>query len=486
MIRNEKIRETKSVAIEDDIGVMKYFISEVVTEPDGIIFDADFNLLFGRANLLYSDAGGKELTRQALDKVKALMIVTVVALMNVDDVAGDERSELVPFFTALLKDPYFYFSRQNSGSAMQTYSMQAFAQMLFGCYVDDVQSDMEPCRLAMKNKLSFVNTFMKKGKNAIGDVGARTLQYMCITMLFRIVSSAFVEYYDTLLEVITVDVDDYAKKYPGQVHAWSTVLPYYNGVLRGIVKFDRSEQRLMNAFREEYGYDLYVKLLLLSTSTTKGTVVFSTDLGEKSKKTTDPGERSKKTTDPGEKKNKTIDSGDSRKKRKGEFSGNVHPELVEQRICSVEHDAQVRLLELEALQKRVAGLEEREEQRVKQIADQEATLVLIQAMLKGNTKEDLQVPNQKIPKNSTVSKAAPVVRKSRLLNPMSGIDDAEDTKKARKLPPISTMNYLATSEKATEQVDVITVAKKPVGQLKKHCETSDEDEDDNSELSSVK
>ena len=310
---------------------------------------------------------------------------------------------------------------------------------------------------------------MKKGKNAVGVVGARTLQYMCITMLFRLVSSAFVEYYDTLLEVINYDVEGYAKQYPGQVHAWSTVLPYYDGVLRGLVRFNRSEQRsdqrLMNAFRVDYGYDLYVKLFAV-----KKTLVFANDPGEKSKRPTVPVEKIKKITD----------SGDSTKKRK-------RAELVAQRIRSVEHDAQVRLLEFEDLQKRVAGLEEREEQRVKQIADQGATLVLIQAMLKGNMKEDLQVPKQKMAENLTVSKAVPFVRKSKLLNPTFGTDDDEDTKKAKKIQPNSTLNYLARSEKVILQAaDVVTVAKEPVGQLKNDSEDSDEDANYGSDESSVK
>lgn len=470
MTRSEEIRETKSAPIEEDIEVIKYFISEAVTEPDAMAFDAEFNVLFGKPNLTYSDVAEHGLLdRPAVDKVKALMIVTVVALMNVDDVAGDEKSELVPFFTALLKDPFFCFSKQNPSSAIQTYSMQAFAQMLFGCYLDDAEPDLEPCRLAMKNRLTFVNSFMKKGKNAVGVVGARTLQYMCITMLFRLVSSAFVEYYDTLLEVINYDVEGYAKQYPGQVHAWSTVLPYYDGVLRGLVRFDRSEQRsdqrLMNAFRVDYGYDLYVKLFAV-----KKTLVFANDPGEKSKKPTVPVEKIKKITD----------SGDSTKKRK-------RAELVAQRIRSVEHDAQVRLLEFEDLQKRVAGLEEREEQRVKQIADQGATLVLIQAMLKGNMKEDLQVPKQKMAENLTVSKAVPFVRKSKLLNPTFGTDDDEDTKKAKKIQPNSTLNYLARSEKVILQAaDVVTVAKEPVGQLKNDSEDSDEDANYGSDESSVK
>lgn len=128
MIRSERIRQTGTANIKLDIEVMKNFVSRI-PDNDGLAFEDDFDQLFGAREDLKSDRN---------DKLKALMFVAAMALMNVDDLLGQEKVELVPFVTAIVKDPDFVSPKQKQTSSSTQYGpLQVVAIILFGSCLDE-------------------------------------------------------------------------------------------------------------------------------------------------------------------------------------------------------------------------------------------------------------------------------------------------------------------------------------------------------------
>lgn len=129
LIRREEVKQTGTVSVNLDIEVMKKFVSNT-SEEDGSAFEEDFDELFAATEDFKSDRN---------DKLKALMVVTAIALMNVDDLLGHEKAELVPFVTELVKDYDFIGSKQKqtSSSTQSGSASQAMAVVLFGSFLDD-------------------------------------------------------------------------------------------------------------------------------------------------------------------------------------------------------------------------------------------------------------------------------------------------------------------------------------------------------------
>ena len=108
--------------------------------------------------------------------------------------------------------------------------------------------------------MHFVNNYLKKGKSQGSSAYAQNLQYMCITVLFQLVSISFLKHYNLLKKSVSSAVREYENT-KGKKHPWSAVLPYYKTLLCGVVNFDNPERDI--AFQEQYGYILYIKIMML-------------------------------------------------------------------------------------------------------------------------------------------------------------------------------------------------------------------------------
>ena len=122
LIRSLKVKETETVNIILDVDVMKKFIQKALLQ-DVSAFNDWFDEFFGRGSRESVKTTGE-------DKLKALMIVTAIALMNVQDLSGNESNEILPFLLALVQDEYLNIQQP----------FQAMAYILFGSCENDVSS----------------------------------------------------------------------------------------------------------------------------------------------------------------------------------------------------------------------------------------------------------------------------------------------------------------------------------------------------------
>ena len=122
LIRSCKVKATSTVNVILDVDVIKKFIQNVSLQ-DLSAFNDWFDEFF--------EKGSRESVKTTgVDKLNAMMIVTAIALMNVQDLSGNEYSELLPFLQALVQDEYL--NKQQP--------FQAMAYILFGSCENDVSS----------------------------------------------------------------------------------------------------------------------------------------------------------------------------------------------------------------------------------------------------------------------------------------------------------------------------------------------------------
>lgn len=129
---------------------------------------------------------------------------------------------------------------------------------------------------AINKKKCFENEFLKKHKKNLSQGGARVLQYMCITVLFELVTFAFKK----KLEEVTQSVkDDFGEH---KEHAIFEFIPHYEEIIREVAFWDAGNPE--ESFHREFGYNFYVKFFLLSSHTTPPIVLREPKKQESSKR----------------------------------------------------------------------------------------------------------------------------------------------------------------------------------------------------------
>ena len=248
----------------------------------------------------------------------------------------------------------------------------------------------KPVESTMKNRMAFANSILKKGKGTITPVGARNLQYLCITVLFRFVSFAFMQHYKTLTDTVMGDVKEYEETM-NKLSPWPAVLPHYHRILYDILGPDRN-----NVFQEKFGHVLYVKILVWVS---KKAPAWAAESFEKTPS----------------------------KKRKGQHLEPIELGSMEQRIDIVEQRCSI----IEALEERLARLELRDEQMAKQITQLEMELKVMQATY---PKDDAQVQKPITAKNPSFQKAGQTDSKSvpfrRVNRMLLAVDNASSVAKS--------------------------------------------------------
>lgn len=253
--------------------------------------------------------------------------------------------------------------------------------------------------------MHFVNNYLKKGKSQGSSAYARNLQYMCITVLFQLVSISFLKHYNLLKKSVSSAVREYENT-KGKKHPWSAVLPYYKNLLCGVVNFDNPARDI--AFQEQYGYILYIKIMMLIKN--KRSVLLTSEPVEK-----------------GPKKRKTVPL------------ENDQLNMLEQRIDGLEQDTngekareQQTVSRIVFLEKEIAYLKALDEQKTKYIAGLEDRLKLLeQSMSMKSAKDNPEMPKESMMEQQTCEnidafglRTGGVAKKQIvLLDPVYGVTD---------------------------------------------------------------
>ena len=311
------------------------------------------------------------------------------------------------------------------------------------------------CKAALKNRMHFVNNYLKKGKSQGSSAYARNLQYMCITVLFQLVSIAFLKHYKLLKKSASSAVREYENT-KGKKHPWSAVLPYYKNLLLGVVDFDNLARDLV--FQEHYGHILYIKIMMLIKKT-KGLALAS--------------ESVEKVT----------------KKRKGVPSEYDQLSSLEQRIDTLEQDTnggkarqQQTFSSIEFLEKEIAHLKALDEQKTKYLASLEDRLKLLeQSMSNKNAKDDLQMLKERIVERQSCEnieavglRTGGIVKKQIvLLEPACGVTDV-GSKNLNFQGNVDVAALKSTRNLASDFTDTVNNRR---GQLKRDSEENEDSDE---------
>ena len=139
-----------------------------------------------------------------------MLLLVSIAMMNVEDVDGSEEIELVWFFKELadqadLKKAAHYLAFIMFGGARYQVRTKLFTHgniPIFEtnnrlCLTKSVFA-LTDIQRAIRKKMAFLNTFLKKARSRVSKEEACTMQYICILVLYSIIGRAFQRSYEEL------------------------------------------------------------------------------------------------------------------------------------------------------------------------------------------------------------------------------------------------------------------------------------------------
>ena len=144
-------------------------------------------------------------------ELKGLLLLVSIAIMNVEHVTGSKEVELVRFFKELadqadLKMAAHYHAFIMFGGAQYQVCTKLFQHGKIPIFETNNKLCLIKCTFAMtdiqraiRNRMAFLNIFHK----ARPKEAARSMQYICILVLYNIIGWAFERRYTVLKELFS-------------------------------------------------------------------------------------------------------------------------------------------------------------------------------------------------------------------------------------------------------------------------------------------